>query len=389
MDWVGYVDWNVRDFHGYMTDRGSTYNAYLVRDEKTALIDTVKAPYAPALLAHVAALMDPACLDYIVCNHAEPDHAGSLPAMLRVCPRAEVVCDEKCRVTLSHYYDTAGWRFRVVKDGDRLTLGRRTLTFIETPMVHWPESMFTYVPEDRVLFSMDAFGQHYASSLRFDDDAHVDDVLQEAKTYYANILMLYHRPIAQAFARVQALAVELIAPSHGVVWRRHIPDILAAYQRWVAGRPEPKVLVLYDSMWDSTATMAHAILDGAAAAGARAQLLNIRANNLTVIAREMLEAATFAFGSPTLNMTLMPEAAAALTYLKGLRPVNKAGFAFGSHGWSAHGGPHEVDGYLRAMNMEILREPLLAQYAPSPAVLDACRAGGRLLAERALRAAKG
>jgi len=383
IDWVGYVDWNVRDFHGYQTDRGSTYNAYLVRDEQTALIDTVKAPYATAFLERVAALTDPGRIAYLVCNHAEPDHSGALPALVAACPRAEVVCDERCREALRKHYDAAGWRFRIVATGQRLPLGRRSLQFLETPMVHWPESMATYVPEERLLFSMDAFGQHYASGGRFDDEEPWEVLLAEAKTYYANIVMLYGRPIARVMQQAEGLELGTIAPSHGVIWRRHVGEILEAYRGWTAHRPRPKALVLYDTMWGSTAAMAAAVTEGALETGAEVRQYAVRAANLTVLATELLDAAALACGSATLNNTLMPQMAAVLTYYQGLKPMGKAGFAFGSYGWSK-GGAAAVEGYLRAMKVDLLRPPLEAQFVPTAETLAECRAAGRRLGEEAL-----
>lgn len=386
-DWIGYIDWTVRDFHGYHTFRGSTYNAYLIRDEKTALIDTVKAPYVSPLLENISGLVDPEKIDYVICNHAEPDHSGGLMKVLRTCINAELVCDAKCKNVLSTYYDTTDWNFRVVADGTSLSLGSRTLTFIETPMVHWPESMCTYAPEDKILFSMDAFGQHYASSARFDDEAPLDLVMSEAKTYYANIVMPYGKPIARVLERVSKLPVEIIAPSHGVIWRSHIKDIIAAYKGWTVCKPAAKVLVVYDTMWKSTERMAHAIVEGASQPGVDVKLINIRTGNITEIATETLDAAAIAFGSPTLNQTLMPQMAAALTYLKGLKPTGKSGFAFGSYGWAKNGAQH-VEEYVKAIKFEVLHEPIQSQYAPSDEVLEECRKAGKMLAETALKKAK-
>lgn len=386
IDWVGVVDWNVRDFHGYRTDRGSTYNAYLVRDEKTALIDTVKAHFVGGLLANVSALTELDKLDYVVCNHAEPDHSGGLVEVMRACPQAELVCDEGCRDALTRYYDTSGWRFRTVADGGRLSLGRRTLQFVLTPMVHWPESMFTYVPEEKVLFSMDAFGQHLATAGRFDDEESLDVILDEAKSYYANILMPYGRPIARTLDRAAELPIEIIAPSHGVIWRSHIDSILSAYRDWVRLKVRPKVLVIYDTMWKSTEAMALAILEGAAGNGVHARGLYVRANTLTVIATEVLDAAAVAFGSATLNGTIMPQMAANLTYLRGLRAYGKAGLVFGSYGWGKSAFP-ELTGYLEAMKFQVLRDPLVSKFAPSAEVRAECKAAGRMLADEARRLA--
>jgi len=380
--WVGCVDWNVRDFHSFDTQRGATYNAYLVGDEKTALIDTVKEPFADDLLRNVAARTELSRVDYVVCNHAEPDHSGALPRVMRALPRATLLCNKKCRAALSEHYDVSSWKIDLVAEGDTVSLGRRTLRFVETPMVHWPESMFTYVPEEKLLFSMDAFGQHYATSKRFDDQVSLCTVMEEAKTYYANIVMPFGKPVAACLEKAAALEIEMIAPSHGVIWRAHVPEILQAYRNWCAGRPRPKVVVIYDSMWGSTAAMARAVLEGASLPGVESVLIHIRSSTLTRIATEVLDAAAVALGSSTLNRGMMPMAAAVLTYLEGLRPVGKIGFAFGSYGWG-RGGPEAVDVRLRELSWEMTREPIKAKYRPTPEVLDKCRAAGRMLAEKA------
>ncbi|MBN2474955.1 MAG: FprA family A-type flavoprotein [Pirellulales bacterium] len=388
IDWVGCVDWTVRDFHSYDTEEGTTYNAYLIRDEKTALIDTVKAPFADELLRNVAALKPLSEIDLVVCNHAEPDHSGALPRVMTALPQATLVCDKRCRAALAQHFDTSSWRFQIVAEGDSLSLGRRTLAFVETPMVHWPESMFTYVPEEKLLFSMDAFGQHYASSERFDDELPLGTILDEAKAYYANIVMPYGKQVVECLAKAAELEIEMIATSHGLIWRSHVADIVAAYRDWSAGRPKAKVLVIYDTMWQSTDEMARAILQGASQPGVQAKLINIRRSSLTRIATEVLDAAAIAFGSATLNRMMMPMAGAVLTYLKGLRPVDKAGFAFGSYGWG-RGGPEAIEEWLQAMPWEILRKPLKAQYRPTPEIIEECLAAGRLLADQAVRKAAG
>ncbi len=386
IDWVGYVDWNVRDFHSYDTERGATYNAYLIRDEKPTLIDAVKGPYGDHLLRHVAALVDPADVQYIVCNHAEPDHSGALPQVIEAMPNATLLCDKKCEKALSQYYDTRGWKFQLVGTGDEVSIGRRTLQFIETPMVHWPESMFTYVPEEKILFSMDAFGQHWATSQRFDDEVPICTAMEEAKAYYANIVMPFGKQVAACLEKAAELPIDIIACSHGIIWRRYVQDIISAYQNWCVCRAKPKVLVIYDSMWQSTAAMAQAILDGASLPGVNVELIHIRSSNLTRIATEVIDTATIAFGSSTLNTQMMPSMASVLTYLKGLRPTGKAAFAFGSYGWG-RGGPEAIDAWLHEMKVDVLREPLRAQYRPTAEVLDECRAAGKVLGEKALEMA--
>ena len=387
IDWVGVVDWTIRDFHSYDVERGATYNAYLVRDEKTALIDTVKAPFAEQLLRDVVSHTDLARVDYVVCNHAEPDHAGALARVMDALPQATLVCDRKCAATLGQYFGDRNWKTQIVANGDRLPLGRRSLRFVETPMVHWPESMFTYVPEEKLLFSMDAFGQHYATSARFDDEADLAIVMQEAQTYYANIVMPYAKAVLNVLDGVASLPIEMIAPSHGLIWRRHVSEIVEAYRGWANHRPKPKVLVIYDTMWESTAQMARAIWEGASQPGIDAQLIFIRRSNLTHIAAETLDAAAVAFGSATLNRNMMPMAAATLNYLEGLRPLGKKAIAFGSYGWGK-GAAEAIDETLRnRLEWQVLGDPIRSQYRPTPTVLDQCRQAGRSLADWAQKTA--
>jgi len=382
--WVGYVDWTVRDFHGYETSHGTTYNAYLVQSEKTALIDAAKESFAEKILANVSALADPTDIDYIVCNHAEPDHAGAFPVLVKAFPNAEVVCNAKCRKALEQHHDTSEWKWRVVSDGESIPLGPgRTLEFHDTPMAHWPESMVTFIPEEKLLFSMDVFGQHFASAGRFEDEEPFDVIMHEAKIYFANILMLYGSTVTKNLNKLATLEPEIIAPSHGVIWRSQVPTIIEAYRGWAEHKPEPKVLIIYDSMWKSTEKMAQAILEGAAVPGVQAKLYHVRSSNITLLATETLDAAAIAFGSSTLNATLMPQAAAVLTYLKGLKPSKKAGFAFGSYGWTK-AGIKDVERYLESMKFDLLREPLISQYVPDAEKLEECRQAGAMLARRAL-----
>jgi flavorubredoxin len=331
----------------------------------------------------ISEIVDPARIDYVVCNHAEPDHAGGLTEVLKACPQAELVCNAKCLDTLRRYQGGADWKVKPVSDGQTLSLGRNTLKFLDTPMAHWPESMFTYVVEEKLLFSMDVFGQHYATVHRFDDQDDRSVVMAEARTYYANIIMLYGKQVTKVLDRAAGLPIEMIAPSHGLIWRNHVGEIVQAYRDWSVCKPKAKVVVLYDSMWGSTEAMALAIVDGAALPGVTVTLLKARTDHITLQATEILDTACLAVGTPTLNMGMMPEVGAGLIYLKGLRPVGKSGFAFGSYGWGKNGA-QEVSEILKQMKVDLVREPLLSNYAPDAAILDECRAAGRLLGERAL-----
>lgn len=385
--WIGVVDWDIRDFHGYATKKGSTYNSYIIKDEKIAVIDSVKFPFAADLVKNILEHTDLDKVDYVVCNHAEPDHSGSIQVLMDICPNATVVCNEKCQKILSMHYDTAPWEFQIVDESSELSLGKHTLKFVNTPMAHWPESMMTYVVEEKLLFSMDAFGQHYASSGRFDYEEPMGCVLAEAKKYYANIIMLYGNPVAAALQKASKLDIETIAPSHGVIWTKHIPEIINAYKEWMVCKPVPKVLIFFDTMWKSTGMMADAIYDGANIEGVEVVKYDLKYTSITDIATEALDAAVLAVGSPTLNKGLMPKVAETLTYLKGLAPKNKAAIAFGAYGWAKKGGQHQVFDYLKEMNCEmLLDEPIQSQYVPINEILEECRKAGKMLAEKALAA---
>lgn len=377
INWVGYVDWTVRDFHSYATKRGATYNAYLIRDEKIALVDSVKAPYVKNLIDNLARLTDLQKIDYVVCNHAEPDHSGALPILMPRLPNAKIVCDAKCRDILNGYYDTTKWQFQIVKSGDVLSLGKKSLTFLEVPMVHWPDSMVSYLAEEKILFSNDAFGQHLATSQRFADEVDQSVLFEEAKTYYANIVMPYSKQVLKTLEAASKLDIKIIAPSHGVIWRRELGKIIGEYQKWASFANAKKALIVYDSMWESTAKMAHAIYDGAATTGIDARLMRIRTLGNTEFVAEALDATAIICGSATLNQKIMPAMASALTYLQGLKPQNKMGFAFGSYGWGAKGGADEVQTFLTAMGMEILREPIKCAWVPTTEILETCFNAGK------------
>ena len=380
IDWVGYLDWHVRDFHSYDTIRGTTYNAYLVRDEKTALIDTVKAPYADHLLRNLREKTPLEKIDYLVCNHCELDHAGALPEILRHLPAATLLCNEKCKAMLGTFFDISGWKIKIVGPNENISLGHRNLSFVHTPMVHWPESMFTYIPEEKLLFSMDAFGQHLATAARFDDQWPLEHLLAEAKSYYANIVTPYGKQVLKTLETAAAIPIETIAPSHGLIWRKHPGDILAAYRDWAAGRFQKKMLVLYDTMWESTGIMAEEMFKAALAAQPEVdvQLLHVRKTSLTRIATEMLDAPAVAIGTSTLNTQMMPQIAAVMTYLRGLKFREKSAFAFGSSGWGP-GGVEQVHQCFEPLKWNVVADPIRATNRPTEEILQRCRdAAGRL-----------
>ena len=304
---------------------------------------------------------------------------------MQKCKNAELVCNEKCKNTLSMHYDTKNWKFKIVDESTDLALGENTLKFINTPMAHWPESMATYVPQKKILFSMDGFGQHYASSGRFDYEENLIDVLYEAKKYYANIVMLYGKPIEAVLNKAAALEIEIIAPSHGIIWKSNIADIITAYKKWIDCKPDKKIVIFYDTMWESTGLMASAIYEGALTDSVEVRKYDLKYTNITDIATEVLDTAVIAVGTPTLNKSMMPKIAEVLTYLKGLAPTNKYAIVFGSYGWAKKSGQHDALEYLKQMNCKlVLEEPIQSQFVPTEEVLAKCKEAGKMLVKIAI-----
>lgn len=367
---VGAVDWNVRSFHGYSTNRGATYNAYLIIDEKVTLIDTVKAPFADELIRRISAIIDPEKIDYIVSNHVEMDHSSAIPAVMKVAKNATIVTSAPSGLKgLQAHYGT-DYPYMAVKAGETLNIGKRNLAFVATPMLHWPDNMVTYCPEEKILFSNDAFGQHFASSKHFDVDVDLEVVYQEAKKYYANILMLYGKQAAKALEIVKGLELEMICPSHGVIWTKHISEILAKYEEFATGENKNKAVIVYDSMWHSTEKMAHAILEGFAKKGVEAKLYDLKENHISDIMTEVLDCKYIAVGSPTLNNTMMPTVAGFLCYMEGLHPEDKKAFAFGSFGWGGQA-VAKIDDKLKEIGCDVICEPIKTTYIPSEETLEA------------------
>ncbi len=385
--WVGVVDWNLRDFHGYTTPRGGTYNAYLIVDEKTALVDTVKNGFAGQMIDRIKGIIDPAKIDYVVSNHVEMDHSGSLPDIMKIASNAQLVCTEKGKEGLLRHY-RSNWNFRTVKTGDELSLGKKTLFFITAPMLHWPDSMFTYLKEDKILLSNDGFGQHLATSFRFDEEVcsllgyECDTVMDEAAKYYANILMPFGGIILKKLEEIQKLGIEIkmIAPSHGMIWTNP-GKIIDAYINWSKGASKQKVLIIYDTMWNSTEIMAQEILKGVSDSGIEVSLFHLRRNDLSEIVKEVLEAKVIMIGSPTLNNGMFPTVGEFLTYLMGLRPRNKVWATFGSFGWAA-GAVRGVNEKLKASGYEAV-DSLEVNFRPDESDLAKCYALGQKMASLA------
>jgi flavorubredoxin len=380
--WIGIVDWGLRHFHGHelSTNRGSTYNSYLILDEKIAVVDTVWAPFTDDYLAQLRQLVDPARIDYVITNHAEPDHSGALPALMREAVNATVVVSKKGMDSVpGHYHQD--WRFKAVGTGDTLSLGRRELLFLEAPMLHWPDTMFTYVKNDALLFSNDAFGQHYATAFRFNDQVDPLELEQEALKYYVNILTPYSAMVTKKIAEILALKlpVDMIAPSHGVLWRQNPLQIVTKYQEWAAQQPQPQAVVLYESMWHATRRMAEAVGDGLADAGVPYKLIYASANDRNDILTDIFQAGAVVVGSSTVNNGFLPSLAPIFSEWKGLRMKNKIGAAFGSYGWSGES-VKLVEAQLKECGVTVAHPGILAKWQPKPEELEACRALGRAVA---------
>jgi flavorubredoxin len=378
---VGVNDWNIRDFHGYSTYKGTSYNAYLIVDEKIALIDTVKAGFTDQLLDNIARIVDPSKIDVVISNHTEMDHSGGLPRVLhRIGEDTPLYCSKMGAKNLAKHFRQK-WNYHPIAKGEELSLGQRTLSFMETRMVHWPDSMFTYIKEQRILFSSDGFGQHYAGYEKFDDQVG-DEIWEHAKKYFANILLLY-APLLQKLVssiRESGLAIDMICPDHGVIWRKNPGAIIEAYDRWSRQVTENKAVVVYDTMWHSTEMMAEAISAGIAEEGVSVKPIHIRSSHRSDIMTEVQDAAAVVVGSPTLNNQLFPTVADILTYMKGLKPVGRIGAAFGSYGWSGEA-VKLVTAELEAMKFDIIEPGVKVQYVPDSDNLDACFEFGRQIGQ--------
>lgn len=371
--WVGAVDWAVRDFHGYSTGHGSTYNAYLVMADRITLVDTVKRPFLHQMMERISSVCDPSDVDIIVSNHSEMDHSGALPETIgRIGPSGVYASRMGAKALAAHFHwdeDTV----RAVGTGDTLDLGGATLEFRETRMLHWPDSMVSYMPEEKVLFSQDGFGMHLATSERFDDQVSRTLLETEARKYYANILMPYSQLVKGLLAdiRTSGLEIGLLCPDHGPVWRSDIGWITGMWEEWAEKPPSMKAVVVYDTMWGSTASMAQAVSQGLESGGASVKLLPLRATHISDVAAEVLEASALLVGSPTLNGRIFPSVAECLNYLGGLRPAGLVGASFGSYGWSGEA-VRELNGILEGMKVRLTGEGLKALYVPGPEALGEC-----------------
>jgi len=384
ISWVGVVDWNIRDFHGYITYRGSTYNAYLIQDEKTALVDTVKYNFCNELVAHIEELVSLDKIDYIIVNHVEMDHSSSLPTIAKLCPNAKIFSTARGKEEIIKHFGGEFERIEVVKSGDKISLGKKTLTFLEAPMLHWPDSMFTYIIEDKVLMPNDAFGQHLATSERFDDEVDQHILMEEAITYYSNILTPFSPLIVKKIQEVVAmkLPIDIIAPSHGIIWRKDPMKIVNAYLDWCTGKVvKQKAVVVFDTMWGSTDKMARAIGDGIASQGVEVKLLKLRSTDNTDVVTEITDAKAVVVGSPTLNNGMFPSLGSFLTYIGGLKPKGKTWYFFGSFGWGG-GAVKAMAAIAKSFGFEVADPSVELKWVPTNEELKKCFEFGQQIGQK-------
>ena len=361
--WVGAIDWDIRNFHGYSTNRGSTYNSYLIKDEKITLVDTVKPKFIGEMVSRIKEIIDPRKIDYIISNHVEMDHSGSLPGIAKFCPNAKIITSTRGEKGLNkHYRDNLN--LKIVESGESLNIGKRNLTFVHIPMVHWPDSMVTYIENDKLLLSNDSFGQHIASQERFDYELDWGILKEEAAKYYGNIVLPYCPQVQKALSAIQELEIDMIAPSHGIVWKSHLDKIIREYNKWANCESENKALIIYDSMWGSTEKIAHKLREGLNEIGVNVTFRNLKFSHFSDIITDVLTSKLILLGSPTLNNGLLPSMGGFLSYMKGLRPKNKIGFVFGSYGWGGQA-VGEIEKIINELSWDIPIKGININYIPT------------------------
>lgn len=370
--WVGAIDWSLRDFHGYATGRGSSYNAYLVLGDKVTLVDTVKAQFKDEMMARIASIIDPTKIAYIISNHSEMDHSGCLPDIIKEVKPKKVYASLNGVKTLRDQFEFKD-EIAAVKDGEVLNLGGLDFRFYETKMLHWPDSMISYIEQEKILFSQDGFGMHMASSQRFDDELSWNVMEYELKKYYANILTPYSSFVEKLLARLGKLNLDIkyVAPDHGPIWRKDFSKVLELYTKWSVQRPTRKAVIIYDTMWKSTEKMAQHINEGLLSTGAETRLMPLSKFHRSDVATELIDVGAFLVGSPTINNQMFPTVADVLTYVKGLRFKNIIGTSFGSYGWGGEA-VKLVKSELEAMGVDIVCEPVSVRYVPKKEDIEAC-----------------
>jgi anaerobic nitric oxide reductase flavorubredoxin len=383
--YVGKIDWELRTFHGeeLSTHRGSTYNAYLIRDEKNVLIDTVWAPFAKEFVDELEKVIDLKTIDLIVANHGEVDHSGALPELMRRIPDVPIYCTANAVKSIRGQYHQ-DWNFHVVKTGDKIKIGQGELIFIEAPMLHWPDTMFTYYTGEDILFSNDAFGQHYATAHRFNDQVDQAELYQELMKYYANILTPFSKFVTKKIDEILGLhlPVKMIFPSHGVLWRDNPLQAIEAYTKWAADYQENQITILYDTMWNGTRRMAELIAAGIQEAkpDLSVKVFNVGRSDKNDAITEVFRSKAIVVGSPTVNRTILSGMAGILEEIKGMGFKNKKAATFGAYGWSGES-PKILSAKLAEAGFSVIEENLKVLWYPDDAAAESCKAFGRRIAE--------
>lgn len=383
--WVGKIDWELKHFHGneYSTMKGSSYNSYLIRDRKTVLIDTVWQPYDKEFVSRLKQEIDLQAIDYIIMNHSEIDHSGALPELMREIPDTPIYCTANGeKIIKGHYHQD--WNFHIVKTGDTLSIGDHTLTFVEAPMLHWPDTMFTYLSGENILFSNDAFGQHYATESLYNDTADQGELMAEATKYYANILTPFSKLVVKKIEEVLSfqLPLALICPSHGVIWKDHPTQIVEQYLTWAKEYQENQITVIYDTMWNSTRAMAEAIAQGIELEDrqVKIKLMNASKEDKNDIITEIFKSKGILLGSPTVNNGYLYSIGGLLEMVTGLRFKNKKAASFGSYGWSGEAVKQLSEG-LKKAGFQVDRDGLNQLWVPDETIRNTCMEYGRQLAK--------
>jgi flavorubredoxin len=382
---VGVVDWNERNFHGstYKTKRGVTYNSYLIKDDKVVLIDLVNRGFEQEFIENIEKEVPISKIDIVIINHIEPDHSGAFKDIVKLCPNAQFYGTQKAKEGLLKYYGIMPAKWQSVKFGDSVNIGKRTLQFVDAPMLHWPDSMFTYSAYDKILFSNDAFGQHYATNKLFDDEVDFSVLFEESQKYYANILF----PLGVILkAKLQALeklnlAIDIIAPSHGLIWRKNVNKIIEKYSQWSQNICKDKVAVIYETMWNSTEMMARKIVEGITSEGVETALFDIAVCDRTDVVSYILDSKGIVIGSSTHDCIMLPIIASFVHFFKGLKAKNRKAFAFGSYGWGG-GAVKEIEDCLKSLDGIEVDPSVSVQYTPNKEELDKCVEAGRNLARK-------
>ncbi len=379
--WVGKVDWELDLFHGheFSTHRGSSYNSYLVRDEKTVLIDTVWSPYDDEFVTNLKKVIDLKEIDYIIVNHGEIDLSGALPALMREIPGTPIYCTNNGKRSLQGHFHH-DWNIVTVKTGDTLDIGESQLIFVEAPMLHWPDTMFTYMTGENILFSNDAFGQHYATESLYNDLVDPCELQAEALKYYANILTPFSPLVKKKMDELLAmeLPINLIATSHGVIWKEEPLQIVQQYLKWADNYQENQITIVYDTMWNATRRMAEAIAVGITQEdpNVRVKVYNAAVHDTNDIVTEIFKSKAVLAGSSTVNNRYLSAMAGLLEMVKGMKFKNKKAAAFGSYGWSGEA-VKLLTADLEEAGFEVVNEGKRTLWVPSEDELEACQEFGR------------